>query len=231
VVRGPAAVLAVGAGVAYFLLAPSLPDGGGVYAAGVSGAVAAGLCALAPLGGRDEPGGLTVFAVGAVLLAIALNARDVGAAASPPEALFAAAAGMLFAWAFAVPAAVLAVPLLVAGIDVAAVLAGGADAPAAGPGGDLLTLDLPAWGGDGDVSRLGLLDATFLAMFAAWAFRYDLRPRLACALMVAALAGAVALGLALDRSTPTLAFVSAGMLVAAPARLVRSSVHGDVRRS
>jgi len=208
-----------------------LPDGAGVYAAGVAGAVAVGLCALAPLGGRDEPAGLTVFAVGAVLLAIALNARGVGAAANPAEALFAAAAGMLFAWAFALPAAVLAVPLLVAGIDLAAVLAGGGDGPAAGPGGDLLTLDLPAWGGDGDVSRLGLLDATFLAMFAAWAARYDLRPRLACALMVAGLAGAVAVGLALDRSVPALAFVSLGLLASSPIRLVRYSVRGDVRRS
>ena len=51
-------------------------------------------------------------------------AQDVGAAANPVEALAGAAAGLLFAWAFATPGAVVALPLVVAGVDLASVLTG-----------------------------------------------------------------------------------------------------------
>jgi hypothetical protein len=113
-----------------------------------------------------------------------------------------------------------ALPVLVAGIDAASLLSGGADAvrsSAAEP--DVLTLDLPSWG-DGDaVPRLSLLDATFLALFAAWSLQYALRPRIAVPLMVLGLAGAVVLSLALDRSLPTLPLLAAGFLVPALDRI------------
>ena len=213
-VRGLAALLA---GTAWFLLVGELPAVEGdaaLYLGGGLGAIAVGLCALAPLAGRAEPVGVAVFGAGALLLAIALASRDVGAAANPAEALFAASAGLLFGIAFGAPAAVLALPLLVAGIDAAAVLSSGGE-PLAQPGdtSDLLTFDLPLWGGGASAARLGLLDATFIALFAAWAVRFDLRPRLAIGLMLAGLAAAVALSVALDRTIPGLPFLALGFLV------------------
>ena len=214
-VRGSAALLT---GVAYFLLASRLP-GAGEIAPAILGTLAVALCALSLLPGRDEPVGLGALGVGAALLAVALNADDVGAGATPVEALFAAAAGLLFAYGFGVPAAVVALPLLVAGIDAASLLSGGADAmrtSAAEP--DVLTLDLPAWG-DEVLPSLSLLDATFLALFAAWSIRFALRPRLAVVLMVGGLVAAVVLTLAVDRAMPTLPFLAAGFLLAGADRL------------
>ena len=224
-VRGLAALLAVAAAVAYFLLAGELPevDGdAGRYAAGCAGAVAVALAALAPLSGRDGPFALVLLGIGAALLAAALASQDVGAAANPVEALFAAAAGLLFASAFGIPAAVVTLPILVAGIDAAAVLTGPVD-----PLGDFepvdgLTFDLPAWGGErASIGRLGFLDATFLAMFAAWSLRFALRPRIAIPLMVLGLAGSVALAVALDRAIPALPFVAAAFLLPALTRIPR----------
>jgi hypothetical protein len=216
VVRGSAALLA---GVLYFLVARALPGAPPELAAG-AGALALAFCALAPLAGRDEPVGVAILGAGAVLLAVALNARDAGAGATPVEALFAAAAGLLFAYGFAVPAAVVALPLVVAGIDAAALLGGGADAlPRGSGGGEVLTLDLPAWDGEGGVPRLSLLDATFLALFASWSVRYALRPRIAVPLMVVALVVAVVVSAAVERALPTLPFLAAAFLLPALDRL------------
>jgi hypothetical protein len=216
VVRRLAPLLGLVAGAAYFLLVGELPaieGDAGRYVAGCAGAIAVGLCAVAPLAGRDEPIGVAVFGAGALLLAVALASRDVGAAANPVEALFAASVGLLFGFAFGVPAAVIALPFVVAGIDAAAVFAGGEEELArGGEPVDVLTFDLPVWGGGASVARLGLLDATFLALFAAWSARYALRPRLAVALMVLALAVALAVGVALDRAVPALPFVAVAFL-------------------
>ena len=217
-------IAALLASVAWFLLVGELPsiDGeAGRYVAGCLGAFFAALAALSLLPGRNEPLAVAICAGGAALLAAALSAQDVGAAANPVEALAGAGAGLLFAWAFATPTAVVAVPLVVAGIDIASVLTGPAE-PLRGSGPhDVLTLDLPALGGDASVARIGVLDCTFLALFAAWSLRYELRPRLAIVLMVVGLCASVALGLALDRSMPALPFLAAGLLVASADRLVR----------
>ena len=50
-------------------------------------------------------------------------------------------------------------------------------------------------------------------MFAAWALRYELRPRLTIPLMVAGLAASVALAIALDRAIPALPFLAAAFLL------------------
>ena len=215
-VRGPAALLAA---AVLFAVAGELPDAGALVAA-CTGALAVGVCALVPLAGRDEPLGIGIFGLGAALLTAALAAAEVGALANPAEALFAGAAGVLFAWAFAAPAAVLALPLLVAAIDAAAVLSGPSEPMAAGDQVDALTFVLPRWGGEGAVGHLAVLDATFLAMFAAWALRFSLRPRRAIALMLGALVLAAGLGVAIDRPLPALAFVAVAFLAADPRRLV-----------
>ena len=220
-VRGAAALLAA---TAWFLLVgePDPISGeAGRYVAGCVGALACALAALSLLPAREEPLGLAIFGAGAAFLAAVLAGQDVGAAANPVEALAAAAAGLLFAWAFATPVAVIAVPLVVAGIDLASLLTGPAE-PLRGTGPvDVLTLDLPFVGGGGSASRLGLLDATFLALFAAWSIRYALRPRLAIPLMVLGLCGSVALGLADDRAMPALPFLAAGLLLPALDRIPR----------
>jgi hypothetical protein len=222
VVRGAAALLVA---AAWFLVVGELPEvsgDGGRYLAGCVGALACGLAAIALVIGppaRDEPLGLAAFGAGAVFLAAVLTAQDVGAAANPVEAVAGAAAGLLFAWAFATPLAVVALPLVVAGVDVASVLTGPAESLRGSSPVDVLTLDLPPLGGGSSVGRLGLLDVTFLALFAGWALRYDLRPRLAIALMVAGLAVSVALGLALERAMPALPFLAAALLLPAARRL------------
>lgn len=202
-------------------MAPSLPGGTPAGVAAVVGAFAVAGCVLAPLGGRDDPVALLVFGAGAALLSVALNASGVGAAATPVEALLGATAGLLFAVAFPVPAAVVAVPLLVGGIDLASALGAGAD-PVVRPGDDpsVLTLALPAWGGGGDVARIGLLDTVFLALYAAWAIRFDLRPKLTIPLMADALALAAVLSVVLDRAVPALPFLALALLLLAAGRVV-----------
>jgi hypothetical protein len=217
VVRGLAALLAFALASAYFLLAGELPevDGdAGRYLAGIIGALAVGATALCPLPGRDDPAALIALGIGSGLLATALAGQDVGAAANTVEALFAASAGMLFALAFGIPAAVVALPVLVAGIDAVSVFTGPIQPLADFDPADVLTFDLPAWGGDRpSIARLGFLDATFLAMFAAWAIRYDLRPRLTLPLMVWGLAASVAVAVAADRAIPALPFIAAALLL------------------
>jgi hypothetical protein len=220
------------AAVAWFLAVGELPEvsgDAGRYLAGCVGALACALAAAAPLAGRDEPLGVAILGVGAGFLAAVLAVQDVGAAANPVEALAGAAAGLLFAWAFAAPIAVVALPIVVAGVDLASVLTGPAE-PLRGPGPvDVLTLDLPALGGGESVSRLGGLDATFLALFAAWSLRYGLRPRLTIPLMALGLAAAVALGLALDRAMPALPFLAAALLLPSLDRLPALLARGDDR--
>jgi hypothetical protein len=210
------------AGVAYFLLAGDLPGDVPDEVPAVAGALGVALCAFAPLAGRDEAVGVAVFGIGAALLAVALNARDVGAAATPVEALFGAAAGLLFGIGFGIPAVVVALPVLVAGIDAASLLGGGSEALVrAGDDPDVLTLDLPRWGGGGDVAQLGLLDAVVLSLFAAWSLRFALRPRLALPLMAAGLAASAGLGVALDQALPALPFLAVGFLLPASTRIPR----------
>ena len=224
-VRGLAALLVA---TAWFLVVGGLPQiegAAGGYVGGCLGALFVGLAALAPLGGRDEPLGLALFGVGAVFLAVVLVGRDVGHEANTAEALFAAAAGLLFGWAFAAPAAVIALPLLVAGIDLAAVLSGPGE-PLRGTAVDILSFDLPRLGG-GSAARIGLLDATFLAMFAGWSLRYALRPRLVIPLMVAGLCASVALSLALDRPVPALPFIALLFLLPVADRLRGLLAQGD----
>ena len=230
-VRRLAALLGLLLAAAYFLLVGELPevDGdAGRYLAGCAGALAIALAALAPLPGRDDAVALVLLGVGAGLLAAALAGQDVGAAANPVEALFAASAGLLFALGFGVPGAVVALPVLVAGIDAVAVLTGPDEALGDFDPVDVLTLDLPAWGGERvSIARLGLLDAAFLAMFAAWALRFELRPRLTIPLMVIGLTASVALAVALDEAIPAIPFLAAAFLLPVLDRIPRLLRHTE----
>jgi hypothetical protein len=226
VVRGPAALLGIaGAALGYFLVAPALPP---LRPLDVSIAVAAtiGLAfvvsvAVAPAPAVAAPFSLAPAVLGSALLVAALNAAHGGAAASPFEALLFGCLGIAFAAALDAPALAIALPLFVAALDLGGVTG-------AGPGtivvqdarpGDPLTIELPAWGGGLPAARVGIAQVVFLAAYTAYAHRFGLRPRASAIAMFVALAGAVVLGLALDRDLPALALTGGAFLLANGDRL------------
>jgi len=220
VVRRPAALLSLlGLALLYFLAAPALPalpEGDvTVLVAGAIGLLLVAASALALLPARDAPFGLTLIALGAGLLVATLDAADVGAAANVFEALLAGAIGLLLARALAAPAFALTVAPFVALVDAWALASGPAERlledgrDAADP----LSFDLPAWGGSDGAGHVGVVDALFLAMFASWAWRHDLRRRTTICAMVLGLLAALALGVALDRAIPALPLIATGFLL------------------
>jgi hypothetical protein len=222
VVRGPAALLAVaGAALAYFLAAPALPPlrpldvAIGVAATAGLGFVVA--LAVAPAPAVAAPFSLVPAVLGSALLVAALNAADAGAAASPFEALLYGCLGVAFAALLDAPALALALPLFVAALDLSGVTGGAGSGTLvvqdARPG-DPLTIELPAWGGGLPAARLGIAEVAFLAAYAPSAHRFGLRPGASAIAMFAALAGAVVLGLALDRELPALALMGAAFVLA-----------------
>jgi hypothetical protein len=164
---------------------------------------------------------LAVLCAGAAVVAV-LNLAGVGALANVPEALTAAAAGLLLAAALATPTVAVAVPLFVAVIDIWSVASGptsrlvesGSDPV------DVLSFDIPAWGG-GSAGGLGLTDAVFIAMFAGWAWRFGLRRRVTLAGMAIGLLAALVLSLATDEAIPALPLIAAGYLLPNADRLVK----------
>jgi hypothetical protein len=208
--------------LAYFLAAPALPAlPAGDATTIVAGGVGLLMIAATALSVVPAAGGLfgpLLIALGAGLLVGALNAGGaggVGAGANVAEALLAASVGLLFARWLETRVVAVAVPLIVAGIDVWSVASGpssklldrGADTV------DPLSFDLPAWGGTGSAGHLGLSDAFFLSMFAAWAWRYGLRRTATLAGLALGLVGSLVLALVLDRAVPALPLLAAGYLL------------------
>jgi hypothetical protein len=220
VVRGPAALLAVvGAALAYFLVAPELPQ---LHPPELSALVActvgltlvvaivAGLAAMA-----DAP--LTLFpaVVGAGLMVAALEASDAGAAATPFEVILLCSLGIAFAVVFDAPALAVALPLFLAVIDIVQAQGSGSAGLftlSTSKPGDLLTLELPDWGTGLAAARLSAPDVVFLGAFAAYARRLDLRERAAEVGMLLGLLAAVASEVLLDAELPTIALMAVGYL-------------------
>lgn len=232
-VRGPAALLALpGAALAYFLLAPALPTlppgDPTVLVGGSLGIVAVAAATLSLLPARDTVAGPLLVALGAGLMVGGLNVAGVGPGANAFEALLAAAAGLLLARVLGSPAVAVAVPVFVAAIDLYSVLTGPAQRLLDSGGGavDALSFVLPAWGG-GLAGRLGVSDAVFLAMFAAWAWRFGLRRRTSVAAMVGGLVAALVLSVALDTAIPALPLLVAGYLLPNGDRLLDLLRGGD----
>jgi hypothetical protein len=220
VVRRPAPVLTLPLlAVVYFLAAPALPalpaGDATVLVAGSLGVLLVAGSALSLLALRDSPFALALVLLGAGLLAGALNAAGVGAGANVVEALVAAAIGLLFARALNAPAIAVAVPVFVALVDVWSVASGPTAKLIAGgtPSADPLSFDLPAWGSMGSAGHLGLSDAVFLAMFAAWALRHDCRRTLTIAALALSLVAAIVASVALDRAIPAIPFLAAAFLL------------------
>ena len=143
---------------------------------------------------------LALLAVaGGGLLTATLNAAGLRVGATPAEIVLWGATGVLFARVFALGPLVVAVPVLLAGIELAAGTGTGGPAGA----GDPLTLAVP--GGRG----LGLTELVFAAAYAAWAHRFELRWRLTSTALVAVLLASVAA----DGTLPALTLLGVALLL------------------
>ncbi len=212
-------IVAYAATFAYLLVTPVLPDVGGTsdtntLVSNIPTLLLLGACVLVWLPARDEAFALGLLALGAGL--VAAGATEAGSipVADVTKALFAAALGMLLAWALDEPAVVVAVPLFVAGIDIASVAGGPSELLArdSSEAGEFLSVYLPAWGG-GRAGVLGLADLVFLAFFAASAWRFGLRRRATGIALMLALPATVAIQLELDVTVPALPVLAAALLL------------------
>jgi hypothetical protein len=212
VVRRSAALLAAYAVVlGLFLAAPALPevadDDASLLVAAALGLTCIAACAAAVVPLARTPLAFVLVLPGAALLMAALDVVDVGAAASPAEALVYSSVGAVFAVALGTPTLALALPVVVAGIDAASVLGGDlADSltSRAVERGDPLTLEFPDLGNGLAAGRLGLADVVFFAIFAVFARRLGLRPVATVVTMTVTLVAAYAAGLLLDRAMPAI---------------------------
>lgn len=220
-VRRPPALLALAyaATFAYLLVTPALPDVGGTGDANtlLSDATVLlllGACVLAWLTARDDPFALALLAFGSGLLAAGATEANSIPVADVSKALFGASLGMLLAWALAEPVIVIAIPLFVAGIDIASVAGGPSELLARDDSraGEFLSLYLPAWGG-GRAGVLGVADLIFLGFFAASAWRSGLRRRVTTVALLLALPATVAIQVALDATVPALPVLAAALLI------------------
>lgn len=197
-VRGPSPLLTVALAavtVAEALVAPALPDAGdgpGVRAAAVLAAV---LIAATVLSAASLPAGrltLATLATGVGMLALTFDATHARAAASLPEAVLWATAGMLFARSFPQPTLAVAVSLLVAGLAIGGIASNVSALTAKAAAGDPLTLELAAFGG-GQALAMPALVAVALGALGAWTAALGLRGGWTAVLVLEALALAIAL--------------------------------------
>jgi hypothetical protein len=221
VVRRPAPLLIAvyAATFAYLLVTPVLPDVGGTsdtntLISDIPTTLLLAACVLVWLPARDEAFVLALLALGAGLIAAGATEAGSVPVADVTKALFAATLGMLLAWALAEPAILVAVPLFVAGIDIASVAGGPSELLARDSSrtGEFLSLYLPAWGG-GRAGMLGLADLIFLGFFAAGAWRFHLRRRVTGVALLLALPATVVIQVALDAAVPALPVLAAALLL------------------
>lgn len=217
-VRRPAALLgATAVALTYFLVAGELPDLGdgdtAILVAGLTGVGLVAAIALTVTWAGHELFPLTLLFGGSFLLVASMDAAGAEASVTAFEAVAAGTFGVLLGRALASPAVALAIPVFVAVVDAWSVAQGPTSrlSESGARGSSELTFDLPAWGGAPEAaSRLGLVDAIFLAMFSVWAARFGLRPRATAIGMVVGLFAAVVLSVAMDRAVPALPLMAVG---------------------
>jgi hypothetical protein len=218
VVRGPAALLgATLVALVYFLVAGDLPDlGSGDTATIIAGLIGVGLIAAIVLSvtyAGDDLFPLSLLFLGTFMLVAGMDAAGAGSSVSAFEAVAAGTFGVLLGRWLAAPAVAFAIPVFVAIIDAWSVASGPSSrlSESGTRGSAELSFDIPAWGhATGASSRLGLVDAIFLAMFSVWAMRFGLRPRATAIGMVLGLFTAVVLSVVLDRAVPALPLIAVG---------------------
>ena len=203
----------------YFVVSPWLPalanGDAKVLVAGGIGLIMVAATTLSQLPARDSVIGPLLVVLGAGLISGALNAGGIGAAANVPEALLAAAVGLLFAHRLSAPAVAIAVPVFVGAIDVWSVASGPTSRLLeSGPeSADALSFDMPAWDHMGSAGQLGVSDAVFLTMFAAWAMHFGFRRTATIVGLVLGLLGSLVLSILLDRAIPALPLIAVGYLL------------------
>lgn len=188
------------------------------------GAAAIVLCAAAVARLPTDGPWLGVAAVAGGVATAVLAGADVGAAATPAEAVLYAAIGALLAGGLTAPPLVVGLPLLVAVLDVISTLVVGPSHVLANAGttqpGDPLSLELPDWGNGLPAGRIGLSDVVVAGLLLSYARRLPLRPVATAVCAWAAFAVAAALSVALDEAVPTLPLVVAAFLAANAGRLL-----------
>jgi hypothetical protein len=215
---GPAGlVVAFTLALAYFLIAGELPGlGDGDTATLVAGLVGVGVIAgvvLTVVHNGDAVTPVALLALSTAILVGAMDASGAHASVSAMEAVLAGCLGIIIGHLLAAPVVALAIPVFVAIVDAWSVANGPSSRLSEGHprGAAELTFDIPSWGGTpGASSRLGLVDAIFLAMFAVWARRFGLRPVATAIGMTTGLLAAVVLSVALDRAIPALPLMAVG---------------------
>ena len=220
-VRGPAAVLiGLGATLAYFVVAPALPEirshDGGIIVAGGLGLALVVQCAIWPLPAVSSRFVLATALAGGLLIVAGLAVANIGAAATPFEALFYGCVGIAFAGVLDAAPLAVALPVFVALVEIVSIAGGGASGLLVSQPvsrGDPLTLELPAWGGGLPAARISAVEVVFLAAFAAYAVRFHLREQATIAAMLAGLLLALVLTVALDTDIPVLALIAAGFVL------------------
>jgi hypothetical protein len=139
-------------------------------------------------------------ALGGGLLTAILNVAGLRVGATPAELVLWSAIGVLFARAFRIGGLVVGVPLLLAGIELAAGGGGGTGAAAAG---DPLTLAFP--GG----RSLASDQLVFAVAYVSWAAAFGLRWRVVASLA----AGVLLLSLLRESPLPALTLLGAALLL------------------
>lgn len=139
-------------------------------------------------------------ALGGGLLTAILNLAGLRVGATPAELVLWSAVGVLFARAFRLGGLVVGVPLLLAGIELAA---GGGVGTGPAAAGDPLTLAFP--GG----RSLALDEVVFASAYVSWAVAFGLRWRLVAPLLV----GVLLLSLLRESPLPALTLLAAALLL------------------
>lgn len=122
--------------------------------------------------------------LGGGLLTATLDGAGLRVGATPAELVLWGGIGVLFARTFSLGALVVAVPVLLAGIELLSGGVGGTSAVAGA--GDPFTLAFPA------ERRLEVAQVAFAAAYATWAHAFGLRRRVTWAALAAVLLGSVA---------------------------------------
>jgi hypothetical protein len=171
-------------------------------------------CVLVLLPARDEALPLALVALGAGLLGGAFTVAGSIPLANIAKVLFAGALGLLLARLLAEPAAVVAVPVFVAVVDVLSVAGGPTEwiSHDESRTGEFLTFYLPAWGG-GRAGVMGIADLVFAGYFAASAWRFGLRRRATAVALMAALPVTLGIKLLLGGTIPALPVLAAALLL------------------
>jgi hypothetical protein len=231
------AVAALAIAQAYLLAAPELPEihdeKTSLIVARIFGsaAILCGVAVAAAVVGTDSRRAWSLAAASLVGVAI-VNLADVGAGATVLEALAYGAVGAALALGLLEPVLILALPVVVAVVDVVSITVGPSSALAhAGrtKPGDPLSLEMPDWGNGLPAGRLGFSDAVVAGALIAWALHYGLRTWATVAAMWAAMMIASVVNIALVAAVPVLPVMAVAFFAVNADRLA-ALVHGAITR-